>query len=273
MLSFLEYLLEAEGGGGNTDVVSNVKFARGKDDDFFYNDFRLVTFDPAEFKQYKVEGKTAGIYSHACKHLDEIDESFVSAQLNILRALMKKWLKNPDNAKDFTIFSGTGSKRHPEDPVAAMDTVADAALINFLDLVNDKYVLNKPMNGIEKWCIPILKALGVRYAECIKKVIDSAEVIFSKDSEESVDDALEKNTIRFTVCELAGRRAELNIYIDFKRNLICMQTGKTVLTMFVVGDGGANKKQFISKIMRRYSHNWHFYNKALEAALLDAAKK
>ena len=58
MLSFKEYLSE------------DVRFANGKDGDYFYDKFALVTFTRNDKREYKIEGKTAGPQSHACKHLD-----------------------------------------------------------------------------------------------------------------------------------------------------------------------------------------------------------
>lgn len=43
-----------------------IKFAKGKDNDYFFHNYAIITFNKGDVSKYKVEGKTAGLWSHAC---------------------------------------------------------------------------------------------------------------------------------------------------------------------------------------------------------------
>lgn len=49
MLSFIEFLQE------------KINFAKGRDNDFFYHNYAIITLVKGDINKYKVEGKTAGL--------------------------------------------------------------------------------------------------------------------------------------------------------------------------------------------------------------------
>ena len=87
MPDFKHYLLEA------------IKFKTGKDDDFFFDNYAIVTFGKNDIDKYKVEGRTAGLWSHACKHLDEVDKQFVDNIVAQVKRTMIQYVEDDNHPR------------------------------------------------------------------------------------------------------------------------------------------------------------------------------
>ena len=136
MFAFKDYLIEA------------IRFSKGRDNDFFDNQFAIVTFNKGDINKYKVEGRTAGLWSHACKHLDEIDKQFVDNIVQQVKRTLIDYIEQDNHPKayEFNYFNNN-KKKVSGDPLTLIKQASRASIINFLDLVNDKYQL-KPHRSI-----------------------------------------------------------------------------------------------------------------------------
>lgn len=70
-----------------------IKFAKGKDNDYFFHNYAIITFNKGDVSKYKVEGKTAGLWGHACKHLNQIDWPFVQNVVKQVKQTLIQYVK------------------------------------------------------------------------------------------------------------------------------------------------------------------------------------
>ena len=259
MFTFKDYLTEA------------IRFSKGRDNDFFDNQFAIVTFNKGDINKYKVEGRTAGLWSHACKHLDEIDKQFVDNIVQQVKRTLIDYIEQDNHPKayEFNYFNND-KKKVNGDPLTLVKQASRASIINFLDLVNDKYQLKDPRAPIEKKMIKYLEALGDKYGSYIEKAIESSTNIDRIEGDEQKTKAFsEKNVIDFVIVGLKGHEAEMRVYLDIKHDLIVIKTGPNVNTMYKVNYNGSGRKDLLKAFDRKVMKNARFFYQSTYRAFRD----
>lgn len=247
MLSFKEFLSE------------QIRFAVGKDDDFFYDRFKIIVFKKGDIKEYRVEGRTAGLWSHACKHLEEVEPEFVAQVISQVKQTIAEYIKSDNHPKDYEFrYFSTLTTSKTKDPLKILGSVPREAVVNFLDLVNDKIYTKKELAPIEKKMVKYLKALGNKYAQFIEKIMDKAESIESSRTTEQAKELIQNSdTISFRVIR---KDHEMKMYIDFKHRFLIIRDMGGVHTGFQISDTLPNRKSVISTFMERFGRGLRFEN-------------
>lgn len=250
-------------------LSEDVQFVRGRDDDYFYDNFQLITFNRNDVRNYKIEGKTAGIDSHACKHLDEIDSAFVDSVLQQVRNAMVEYIRagNYPKSYEFNYFDGyfKADKTASANPIKAINTAPREAVINFLDLVNDKRLNGKDLAPIEAKMTKFLDTLGAHYDDYIQNLIKNAVSLDSSPYQNEIRNTLNRSPIVKFGVDRSHR--DMIIYLDFTNNTICMREMDGVHTCFRVDGTFATRGAFIQTIMRRFGKAWYFHNRPLFSVL------
>lgn len=267
MLSFREYcLMEAK-----PSPIGGLKFVNGQDDDFFYDNFKIITFNKGDINNYKLEGRTNGIMSHACKHLSEVNKEFVDNVISQVKNTMIEYVKEDNHPEkyEFRYFSSKGSSS-TESPLKLINSAPREAVINFLDLVNDKYILGDTLAPIENKMVKYLKTLAVEYARIIKSYMDVADEVEKTDT---VVDILEmfktSDVVAFYVSEQNMRGSDLKIFLHMKKHAIIMKGYSGVHTMFRIDNSGATRVALIQTVLKRFARKWRFYNANVGRAMDD----
>ena len=256
---FTQYLLEA------------LKFKTGKDDDFFFDNYAIITFGKNDIDRYKVEGRTAGLWSHACKHLDEVDKQFVDNVVAQVKRTLIQYVEDDNHPKTYEVnyFNRDGNKvtGSEKDLVAR---ASRASIINFLDMVNDKVQLDKTLAPIESKMVKYLKSLGNRYGEIIEQKIEQAVDI---DKIESIDDKKkaidESNVITFYIRRQFTNEVDTKIYLDLKTHIIIVQTYGSVNTMYHYSNSGTTRKDLLKAFMSRFMKNASIIKPSTRSAILS----
>lgn len=236
-------------------LLEALQFAKGRDNDFVADSYAIITFNKGDIKDYKIEGKTAGLWSHACKHLDEIDKQFVDNIVQQVRNLMIEYIDQDNHPKSYEFNYYNGSKRVVKgDPETLAKRATRASIINFLDLVNDKVILQRKLAPIEAKCVKYLKALGRRYGQLLADTVHKA---FDIDAVRGVDKKrLELNRQPIVGFEIDHSKinGKVMIYLDVKNELIIIKTDDEYNTMYRVNYQGSGRiamyKAFDRKVMK-----------------------
>lgn len=250
--SFKQYFLES------------IKFAKGRDNDFFNNQFAIITFNKGDINKYKVEGRTAGIWSHACKHLDEIDKQFVDNVVQQVRRTLIDYVEQDNHPKAYE-FNYFNSDKKPVkgDPLTLVKQASRASIINFLDLVNDKYQLKDQLSPIEKKMLKYLDALGDKYGSYIESIIGKSTNIDKLSTDQQKYDAFEKqDVINFGIIGLLSSERPMTIYLDIKHDYIIIKTGEFVNTMYKVNYKGSGRQALLNAFNKKVMKNARFANQS-----------
>lgn len=247
MLSFIEFLQE------------KINFAKGRDNDFFYHNYAIITLVKGDINKYKVEGKTAGLWSHACKHLYELDPNYVENIVQQVKNTLIKYVeddKHPRNY-EFKMFS-RDKKELSGDPKKLISKAPRASIINFLDLVNDKIMLKKELAPIESKMKKYLESLGDKYGTYIEEIIDKSVDVDQIEREEDKVTALTKERyVSFTV-----RNTETSIFnklfFDTKNHIVVIKTNQFVNTCYRVSNSGSTVESFFKTVYDRVMRNAGF---------------
>jgi len=261
MLSFSEYcdvLYEEK----KSPLLGGIKFVNGRDDDFFYDKFKIITFNKDDIKDYKLEGRTAGIMSHACKHLIEVNKEFVDNVISQVKNTIIDYLKEGNYPDKFEFNYFTSKTVHvSSSPMKQVNSAPAEAIINFLDLVNDKYILDKKLAPIEQKMVKYLKSLGEEYGKIIKSYMDKATPIETKAEKSEIIKILNTSDIvSFWISEQTARGSDLQVFLNFKNHAIIMKGYSGVHTMFRINNSGTSKKALLETVIKRYTKRWRFYN-------------
>jgi len=243
-------------------LEESIRFAKGKDDDFYYKNYAIVTFTPGDLKKYKVEGKTAGLWSHACKHLSEIDPGFVNNIIRQVKQTIEKYVEDENHPKNYELnLQDQNGKEVSGSEKTLLSRITNASIINFLDLVNDKYQLRQELTPIEKKMVKFLDALGTKYGEFIENVLKKAVDVDQFKHDEEKENAIKKNRyIAFTVVNNTSGRQQ-KITLDTKYHILIISTGSTVNTCFQISNSGNSVQGLLRVVKNRImKHSRCFYN-------------
>ena len=161
MLTFTKWLTEAA-----------FKFQKGRDQDYTNDPYEVLVFSEEAPDNYEVEGKTHGQMSHAIKHLKEFEPDFVNGIIGKVKTTLKKKLEEKPHwfCKVWNNLRGFGKKSGVE----AIDDASIDAVLNTLDLINDKNQMKEGLLKLDASIKPFAVELEHKYNEIISKKLDKA---------------------------------------------------------------------------------------------------
>lgn len=248
-----------------------IKFARGKDNDFFYDRKQLLTLKKGDKEQYRVEGRTAGLWSHAIKHLEEVRPEFVANVIKQIKTTLIDYVKSGKAPSDFEVrYFSTDTTSKVKEPLKLINKAPQAAIINLLDLINDKAMLKKPLTEIEEKLVKHIKALADEYARVIEGHMKEAVSLDGLKDARAVRDAVMKaKTVSFYVSSFDK---EMRIYLNFKERFFIITEADGVHTGFQISDTQGNITSVIKTFMSRFGRKMRFRNYAVYKAFSEFAK-
>ena len=161
MLTFTKWLTEAA-----------FKFQKGRDQDYTNDPYEVLVFSEEAPENYEVEGKTHGQMSHAIKHLKEFEPDFVKGVIGKVKTTLRKKLEEKPHwfCKVWNNLRGFGKKSGVE----AIDDASIDAVLNTLDLINDKNQMKEGLLKLDASIKPFAVELEHKYNEIISKKLDKA---------------------------------------------------------------------------------------------------
>ena len=161
MLSFTKWLSEAA-----------FRFQKGRDQDYTSDPYEVLVFSETAPDKYEVEGKTHGQMSHAIKHLQEFEHDFVKGIVEKVKATLRAKLKEKPhwfckvwhNTKGFLSDEG----------IKAIDSASIDAVLNTLDLINDKNQMRENLLKLDSSIRPFAVDLERKYNDIISEKLDKA---------------------------------------------------------------------------------------------------
>lgn len=249
-----------------------IKFAKGKDNDYFFHNYAIITFNKGDVSKYKVEGNTAGLWSHACKHLNQIDWPFVQNVVKQVKQTLIQYVKEDNHPRtyEFSMFD-RNKKKVEGDPKKLIAKDPYSSIINFLDMINDKVMLKKPLAPIEEKCVKFLEALGDRYGQFIEDVVKKGVDVDQIERDEDKIKALE--TENYICFNTRNDNSDVynKIYLDVKDNIMVIKTGPMVNTCYQLGRGGLSRKEFFKHVIENPMHERGFLKPATARAMHEVA--
>ena len=243
MLTFKDYILY--------EATRPPRFANGKDGDYFYDRFALITFTRNDKREYKVEGKTAGLQSHALKHLSELDAEFVSNIITQIKNTMVKYVEEGNHPKEYEFRYFKSEKIELKgDPLKLINQAPKEAVINFLDMVNDKVMLRKPLAPIEEKMKKFLKTIADKYMEYIMNFMDSAVALDSINYESACVDAIKENSTVYFYVQRNGR--DIKVYLNFANRFMILSSNGAVNTGFQLSGTTPTRQSVIKSFLDRF---------------------
>ena len=242
-----------------------IRFARGKDGDFFYDRKQLLTLRKGDKEQYRVEGRTAGLWSHAIKHLEEVRPEFVANIIKQIKNTLVDYVKSGKAPDDFEVrYFSTETTSKVKEPLKLINKAPQAAVINLLDLINDKAMLNKPLTEIEEKLVKYIKALADEYASVIERHMKEAVSLDGLRDVSAVRRAInDAKTISFYATSF---NKEMRIYLNFKERFFIITEADGVHTGFQISDTQPTAESVISTFMSRFGRKMRFKNYAVYKA-------
>ena len=242
-----------------------IKFARGKDGDFFYDRKQILTLKKGDKDQYRVEGRTAGLWSHAIKHLEEVRPEFVANIIKQIKSTLVEYVKSGRAPDDFEVrYFSTDTTSKVKEPLKLINKAPQAAIINLLDLINDKAMLKKSLSEIEEKLVKYIKALADEYASVIERHMKEAVDLDSLRDTSAVRKTLDSSkTVSFYVTSF---NKEMRIYLNFRERFFIITEADGVHTGFQISDTEPTVQSVIKTFMSRFGRKMRFRNYAVYKA-------
>lgn len=223
--------------------MMSVEFSMGVDDDYLGGGKTLVVFQDKDI-DYRIEGFTHGLASHSLKHLREFLPDTVHDILNSMRAQLRK-------IEPIYIYNGYKKRVTVRERSEVLKHLNDDRLINTLDYINDKVVLERPLSDLEKMFVPVIDQMAELYEGVIKHLLNNSQCIDDVSHEQLFGHL--SDPVWFTVYE----KGEKHIYfIDMNNSsFMIMEHGK-VLTLF--------KADNLIEKLKHKADDFRFENKDLD---------
>lgn len=235
MKSFLQFLEE------------KIQFAYGRDQDYTVDPKTIIFFSEDDIKTYVENGKTHGVQSHAIKHLVEFLPETVKQLVGQARQIIKQYAEK--GSLKFCGLYLRGRSFKDTNPLNVVTQAKDGAILNTLDMINDKYVNKKQLQSVESSLFSkVIKSFEKNYEKEIQKRISKA-VDLDKASEQEIYDAIDSTS----VVKFSGMQnnAKYIWYLDLKDNAVIMESSDMIRTMYKYNKPGIGKQtvlNFLSKM-------------------------
>lgn len=236
MLSFIEYLTET------------IKFQRGKDQDYLTGKNTVIFFSEDGPEKYKQRGKTHGIQSHALKHLKEFQPGIVASLIAEIRSTIK--IAIYDEIVSFVGLYKRGGNWITTNPNEVLTKVSDNALINTLDVINDKFIMKEPLNAPEKR----LRIVLDKFEEAYQKEIESRwKKAFNLDSLEGTEE-VEHAVFKEPVIKFSGKDGSgtaKSYCLCMKDSAMIISSGDSIRTMYKISKQPHSPKELLTIFFRK----------------------
>ena len=235
MKSFIEYLEE------------KIQFAYGRDQDYTVDSKTFIFFSEDDIKTYVENGKTHGVQSHAIKHLVEFLPSEVKQLVGQARQIIKTFIEK--RSVKFCGLYLRGRSFKDTNPLNVITQAKDGAILNTLDMINDKYVNKRQLLAVESSLYSkIIKSFEKQYTKEIEKRVNKA-IDLDKVSEQEIYDAIDATS----VIKFSGTQGSFKYvwYLDLKDNTVIMESSDMIRTMYKYNKPGIGKQtvlNFLSKM-------------------------
>lgn len=227
-------------------LTEKIAFKKGRDQDYTVHPDTILFFSEDDVRTYVENGKTHGVQSHAIKHLAEFNPEMVKTEVGAARGIIQDFIKS--NKVDFCALYIKGKGFKKLNPLQAITQANDGAIMNTMDMINDKYQNKKKLSPIENALYKIIRKLEREYIREIEFRINKSVDL---DKFESVEDVLEAiegaRIIKFD----GFAKVAQTYYLDFRTNSVVISTPDFVRTMYVYNDPGQGYKQVINNFMRK----------------------
>lgn len=235
MKSFIEYLEE------------KIQFAYGRDQDYTVDPKTIIFFSEDDIKTYVENGKTHGVQSHAIKHLVEFLPNEVKQLVGQARQIIKTFIEK-GSVKFCGLYLRDRSFKDTN-PLNVVTQAKDGAILNTLDMINDKQVNKRQLLSVESSLYSkVIKSFEKQYEKEIQKRISKA-IDLDKATEQGIYDAIDgTNVIKFTGTQNNGK---YTWYLDLKDNAVVMESGDMIRTMYKYNKPGIGRQtilNFLSKM-------------------------
>lgn len=225
-------------------LTEKIVFKKARDQDYTVHPDTILFFSEEDVRTYVENGKTHGVQSHAIKHLAEFNPEMVKTEIGVARGIIQEFIKN--NKIDFCALYIKGKGFKKLNPLQAITQANDGAIMNTMDMINDKYQNKKKLAPIENALYKIIRKLEREYIREIEFRINKSVDL---DKFESVEDVLEAiegaRIIKFD----GFAKVAQTYYLDFRTNSVVISTPDFVRTMYVYNDPGQGYKQVINNFM------------------------
>ena len=227
-------------------LTEKIAFKKARDQDYTVHPDTILFFSEEDVRTYVENGKTHGVQSHAIKHLAEFNPEMVKTEVGVARGIIQEFIKN--NKIDFCALYIKGKGFKKLNPLQAITQANDGAIMNTMDMINDKYQNKKKLAPIENALYKIIRKLEREYIREIEFRINKSVDLDKFESVEDVLGAIENaRIIKFN----GFAKVAQTYYLDFRTNSVVISTPDFVRTMYVYNDPGQGYKQVINNFMRK----------------------
>lgn len=227
-------------------LTEKIAFKKARGQDYTVHPDTILFFSEEDVRTYVENGKTHGVQSLAIKYLAEFNPEMVKTEVGAARGIIQEFIKN--NKIDFCALYIKGKGFKKLNPLQAITQANDGAIMNTMDMINDKYQNKKKLAPIENALYKIIRKLEREYIREIEFRINKSVDL---DKFESVEDVLEAiENARIIKFDGFAKVAQ-TYYLDFRTNSVVISTPDFVRTMYVYNDPGQGYKQVINNFMRK----------------------
>ena len=239
MLSFIEFLTEKA-----------FVFAKGRDQDYTSDVNTILFFNKNEAASYVIAGKTHGIQSHAIKHLEEFNPSFVKEKIDETRTIIKSYITSKKLSFCGIYERHNGFKE--TDPLKSITQATDDTLKNTLDMINDKFIAKATLLPIESEIYnSVIKPIEDEYGKEILSRIKGSENLDKYNTVNAVIDKITHvNNINFMGVAANGKGKRF--YLDFATNSIVIKYDGYIHTLFKFNLPGQGYQQVLSNFRTKF---------------------
>ena len=142
-------------------LTEKIAFKKARDQDYTVHPDTILFFSEEDVRTYVENGKTHGVQSHAIKHLAEFNPEMVKTEVGAARGIIQEFIKN--NKIDFCALYIKGKGFKKLNPLQAITQANDGAIMNTMDMINDKYQNKKKLAPIENALYKIIRKLEREY--------------------------------------------------------------------------------------------------------------
>lgn len=203
---------------------------------------RTVSFNNTDTAVVDPSKKLHNLASHAIKHLEEFDPSFVTSILTQVKGFLsnlnfQKIFILGDKGIDIEMF-GLKAKKN-------LSQIVDKnVLLNTLDRINDKTQKGEPLTDEEKELTSFIVSFSKHYRDLLLETLQNAMEIENISMNDALKFWKEGKTIKFNGISTKG--IPTRIYINSKnKGCILEDTTGNILTFFKISEN--NVKDFIKR--------------------------
>lgn len=252
-----------------------LRFAKNRDDDYFYGDKSFISLTKNGKSFYKLEGTTMDRDDHALKHLIEFDREIVYDTCDYVKRQIKQYIAQDKHDEDFqvSVYDSNGKKLEDDDLQDLIDKASDSAVLNYLDYINDKIQMKDKLTKFEYSLKPALKKLGDVYEQYVENVLNNSVDVDELDFDQAVNKFKKERKLNFAVTNYWNNKSyPIQVYVDCKKHAVVYINRKynSVQTMYILNDSGVSRFDFLRALLKRRMNRAEFDNRNTVKAYIKA---